>query len=242
MNIFLYHWIIVIVCLILIGIIVFHVWTAKYNIELLEAATSPDRGTPAERDLILALLKYGIPAGAIFHDLYIKTSNRNFSQIDLVVATKVGIIVFEVKDYSGWLFGNGNDNQWTQVLAYGDDKYRFYNPVKQNNGHITALKKQLWKEKIPFYSVIVFDGNCELRDISCIPDKTFIVRPWNVLDVVNDIINENENADYTDKPEIVRVLKEAVENGRNEEIAIQHQKNIEDMRERRGISDRPRNT
>ena len=197
--------------------------------ELLETVTSADRGTPAERSLVLSLLKSGIPAGAIFHDLYIKKPSGNFSQIDLVVATKAGIIVFEVKDYSGWIFGNGSHNQWTKVLAYGQEKYKFYNPIMQNNGHITALQRKLPREKVPFYSVIVFDGNCELKDISFVPRGTFIVRPWTVLEVVNNIINENEEGCYTDKHEVVRVLKEAVENGGNAETGSQHVENVEDM-------------
>ena len=58
---------------------------------------------------------------------------NDFSQIDLVLATKQGIVVFEVKDYKGWLFGAGNHNNWTQVLAYRRRKYRFYNPIKQKS-------------------------------------------------------------------------------------------------------------
>ena len=83
-----------------------------------------------------------MPAHVIFHDLYVEKHKGYFSQIDLVVVTEVGIIVFEVKDYSGWLFGSGNQSQWTQVLAYGKQKYRFYNPIMQNNKHVTELRKQ----------------------------------------------------------------------------------------------------
>lgn len=92
---------------------------------------------------LLRLLKYGIPAQTIFHDLYLKKYNGDFSQIDLVVITEVGIIVFEVKDYSGWIFGSGNQSQWTKVLAYGKQKYRFYNPIMQNNEHLGELRKKL---------------------------------------------------------------------------------------------------
>jgi hypothetical protein len=42
-------------------------------------------------------------------------------------------------------------------------------------------------------------------------------------------MENNEPAQYTNKNEVVRVLKEAVENGENIEIQIQHVKNIEDM-------------
>ena len=114
----------------------FLIFTRIRDRKLLKTATKPNRGTWSERDLVLKLLKYGIPAEAIFHDLYLPKYNATFSQIDLVVVTEVGIIVFEVKDYSGWIFGNGRYSQWTQVLAYGKEKYRFYNPIMQNNKHI----------------------------------------------------------------------------------------------------------
>jgi len=224
------------ILIILVLIILFVVpWTrrrhyAQENIRLTESVTSFDRGTASERDLTLALLKSGISHQAIFHDLYVKKTNGHFSQIDLVVATKVGIIVFEVKDYSGWIFGNGNHSQWTQVLAYGKQKYRFYNPIKQNNRHIMELRKQLRQfEKIPFYSVIVFDGDCELRDISFVPDGTFITKSYRVLDVVDNILNGNKPANYTDKQEIVRTLRKAVENGDNAETRILHAENVRDM-------------
>lgn len=107
------------------------------NRKLLKTVTTLTRGTKTERKLVLELLKSNIPASTIFHDLYVENKNGNFSQIDVVVATKVGIIVFEVKKYEGWIFGNGNDRKWTQVLAYGKKKYQFYNPILQNKKHLT---------------------------------------------------------------------------------------------------------
>ncbi|MDR1027240.1 MAG: NERD domain-containing protein [Rickettsiales bacterium] len=196
--------------------------------ELLESVTTAERGNCSERDLVLKLLKSGIPAGAIFHDLYIKKSH-GFSQIDLVVATKVGIIVFEVKDYSGWIFGRGDQNNWTQVLDYGREKHRFYNPIMQNSKHIAELRRQLWREKAPFYSIVVFYGNCELRDISFVPNGTFITKDYRVLDAINEIIENNKPANYTDKREVVRVLREAVKNGDNAETKDQHIENVRDM-------------
>lgn len=41
-----------------------------------------------------------------------------------------GIIVIEVKDFSGWIFGNGNYFYWIKVLVYGEKKFRFYNFIK----------------------------------------------------------------------------------------------------------------
>lgn len=80
----------------------------KQNKELIQSVTSLSRGTASEQHLILTLLKSGIHPQAIFHDLYIVRNDGKFSQIDLVVATRVGIIVFEVKDFSGWIYGKGS--------------------------------------------------------------------------------------------------------------------------------------
>lgn len=196
--------------------------------KLLKTATKTNRGTKSERDLVLKLLKYGIPAQTIFHDLYVKKYNGNFSQIDIVVATNVGIIVFEIKDYSGWIFGTGYKPQWTKVLAYGKQKYRFYNPIIQNKKHIDDLRKQL-KENVPFYSIVVFYGDCELKDISFVPNDTFIVKSKRVLEVMRIVINKNEAAKYTDKNKVVRVLRESVKNGESKIIQNQHIENIKDM-------------
>lgn len=205
------------------------IWSFNRNQNLLETVTNSDRGTYAERNLVLKLLNYGIPAQTIFHDLYLRKPNVSFSQIDLVVVTTAGIVVFEVKDYSGWIFGKGYQEQWTQVLAYGSQKYRFYNPIKQNSKHIVDVRntrKQF--ENIPFYSVIVFDGDCELRDISFVPDGTFVVRAERILEVMR-IIQAKEPAPYTDKHEVIRVLREAVENGVHKETEHQHIKKVTDL-------------
>ena len=198
--------------------------------EQITSVTSLERGTWSERDLIYELREYGIPAGAIFHDLYINKFGDKYTQIDLVVATKVGLIVFEVKDYKGWIFGRGNQDKWTQVLSYGDRKYRFYNPIKQNASHISELRKQSKQlSKIPIFSVVVFYGDCSLRDISIIPHNTYVTTARRVLDVVDAIIDENPPANYTDKREIVRVLKNAVDNGKKEEIVTKHAEQVQDM-------------
>ena len=201
--------------------------------ERLDEITSEDRGTWSERDLITSLLDYGISPKAIFHDLYIKNGKDGFSQIDIVVATKVGLIVFEVKDYSGWIFGKAKDNKWTQSFydKYNREKhtYRFYNPVLQNESHIKVLQKQSKQfANLPFYSVIVFSGDSELRDISFIPKGTFVIKPHRLSDIL-DIILDSADAEYTDKYEEIRILKSAVDNGNDLTAQTEHVEHINDM-------------
>ena len=122
-------WVIIIFIIIISVIVIIRI--EIQNTRLLKTVTSPNRGTSTERDLVLILLKSGIPKETIFHDLYLKTGNGKYCQIDVVVVTTAGVIVIEVKRYSGWIFGTGNQKQWTQVLAFGLEKYQFYNPVIQ---------------------------------------------------------------------------------------------------------------
>ena len=203
------------------------------NNRLLKTVTSLNRGTGTERDLVLTLLKSGVPKETIFHDLYLKIGNGKYCQIDAAVATSAGIIVFEIKRYSGWVFGTGYQKQWTQVLAFGLEKHRFYNPVIQNKMLIENLKRQLNQGNVPFFSVIVFYGDCRFKDISSIPDGVFLIKSYQVLEVVKTIKETNKPAVYRSKVEVVRILKEAAHNGGNISIQKQHVKNINDMLSKR---------
>lgn len=93
----------------------------RRDMKLLCSVSSPTRGTRSERKLIIKMLKKGVHPKAIFHDLYLKRKSGSYSQIDLVVATPQGLVVIEVKDYSGWLFGSERQRYWTQILNYGKE-------------------------------------------------------------------------------------------------------------------------
>ena len=191
---------------------------------LIEQVTSPYRGESSERDVILELLKMGINPKAIFHDLYIQKPNGEYTQVDIAVATKVGIIVFEVKDYSGWIFGNEHQKYWTQILAYGRVKHRFYNPIEQNAGHIHAIRKCLPQNPgIPIYSVIVFFGNCVLKDVTYNTRNTFIIHPGNIMNLVSNILT-HPDANYGNKYEIMDLFTKAAQNG-NDPIIVSSQIN-----------------
>ena len=111
--------IIFIISIIIIAI-AFINWINNRDVEKsLNLTTNKTRGNPSELDLVRTLIKNGSHPDAIFHDIYLERRNGTFSQIDLVMATPVGLIVFEVKDYGGWIFGSGNSTYWTQFWAFG---------------------------------------------------------------------------------------------------------------------------
>ena len=197
------------------------------DLKLIKTVTKLNRGTRTERLMVLKLLKAGVPKQTIFHDLYLKKTGNHYSQIDLVVATKVGIIVFEVKKYNGWIFGLANQTYWTQLLAYGRYRYKFYNPILQNKKHVEDLKKQLPQfQNVPFYSMIVFFGDCTFKNLNYVPNGTFLVKSSRAIKIFNEIIEQNEPAKYNNKREIVNLLMSAHVNGENEMIRKKHIENI----------------
>lgn len=181
--------------------------------KLIEQVTPIGRGEWSERRVVLKLLKAGVNPKAIFHDLYIQKPNGEYTQVDVAVATRAGIIVFEVKDYSGWIFGSEHQRYWTQILAYGREKHRFYNPVMQNAGHIQAIRQCLPQNPgIPIYSVIVFFGSSEFKNVTCHADDTFIIYPRSIRRVVRGIMMQPD-AKFGNKHEIMNLFTGAVANG-----------------------------
>jgi hypothetical protein len=83
------------------------------------------------------------------------------TQIDHVLVADTGIFVIETKHYSGWIFGNPQDRQWTQAIYR--KKSRFQNPLHQNYGHIKALQARFDLPAEHFHSVVVFTADAEFK-------------------------------------------------------------------------------
>lgn len=213
--------------ILILGCVVISYLYHRQNMKLLHSVSSPNRGTGAERRLVIRMLRLGVHPKAIFHDLYLQKRNGEFSQIDIVVATPQGLLAIEVKDYSGWLFGNEKQRYWTQVLNYGKEKYRFYNPIMQNAGHIKALREQSAQfAHLPIFNVVLFAGNCTLKNVNYWTDNTFVGYTSNISYVLKKM-SEFRLAQYTDEREVVRVLRKAVENGDNSDIIARHMASVQ---------------
>lgn len=217
----------ILLIVLILGAITVLIYRKIQDDKLLSTVTDKHRGTRTERKLVLKMLKSNFDSRVVFHDLYVKRQHKGYAQIDMVVPTKVGIFVFEVKDYSGWIFGDCNQQRWTQILGYGRYKYRFYNPVKQNEGHILALRSQLQGVgDVPYYSIIVFYGSCRLKSINNTPPNTYVCYNNDVKNVIDSIIATSPNANYLDKRKIVDVLKVGVQNGTDPQIISEHLQSI----------------
>lgn len=98
----------------------------------------------------------------LFNNIIINSKNNISTQIDHIVVSKFGIFVIESKDLNGWIFGSRNASTWTQSMP-GAVKYKFQNPLRQNYGHLMALKELMPFAKDNFYNVVVFTGNAEIK-------------------------------------------------------------------------------
>lgn len=103
----------------------------------------------------------------IIHDVKV-FYNGLMSQIDHVVVSKYGVFVIETKNYKGWIFGSENAYEWTQVIF--NNKYKLYNPVKQNLGHVKALQANLADyPNLDYFPIVVFTGSARLKVHSSYP-------------------------------------------------------------------------
>jgi hypothetical protein len=85
------------------------------------------------------------------------------TQIDHVVVSNYGIFCIETKARSGWIFGNANQEYWTQVIYHY--KKRFYNPLRQNYAHVKAIEEliKLKYPKIKIISLVAFPDADKLK-------------------------------------------------------------------------------
>jgi hypothetical protein len=91
------------------------------------------------------------------------------------------------------------------------------------------LKKKINFENVPFYSIIVFYGNCVFKKVDFIPDGTLLVKSNRILDAVKTIMEENSEVQYNNVDEVFQILREAAINGRILENQIRHKENISSM-------------
>jgi hypothetical protein len=97
----------------------------------------------------------------VLNNIMLQAGNKT-TQIDHVVVSNYGIFVIETKNYKGWIIGNEFDDYWTQKIYRRKEKLR--NPIKQNYGHIQALKEHLSGfSNINYVSIIAFTTNATLK-------------------------------------------------------------------------------
>ena len=81
------------------------------------------KGATGERLAYLRLIDYGVPESQIIRNVYVPTKYGT-TEIDIIVVSKKGVLVFECKNYHGTIYGDGKYDKWIQYL--GKKKSYFY--------------------------------------------------------------------------------------------------------------------
>ncbi len=189
------------------------------------------RGERALQRSLIGLDFWGYD-GHCLRNLYIPRENGTTAEIDLVYITRKGIFVIESKNYAGYIFGDEKRQKWTSTLYSGKDwlgrpiveKNQFYNPILQNRGHITALKK--FCGDMVCHSIIAFGNESEFKDFSWDSDEVTVCYYSELKHVIKEIWNSTSDL-YEDRivNEVYEKLK-ALDGSR--EVREKHVKQIQE--------------
>lgn len=158
------------------------------------------KGYIGEKQVSKRLRKLNKRKYKVLNNVLLKTANGS-TQIDHVVISIYGVFVIETKNYKGIIKGNEYDENWSQILINKNENLR--NPIKQNNGHIKAIKDlipEIRYKKIK--SIILFSKRARLN-VNAVTDVTYINK-------VNKIIKSYKTKEYTIE-EVERIFKKLEE-------------------------------
>jgi hypothetical protein len=119
------------------------------------------KGHLGEKSVALFLSRLDQNKYKVINNIMLKIDNKT-SQIDHVVVSNYGVFVIETKNYKGFIIGNEYDEYWKQVIYKRKEK--LYNPIRQNYGHVQALKEVLSDYTgIHYIPIVVFTTKADLK-------------------------------------------------------------------------------
>ena len=149
--------------LVLVAIVVIAILLTKFKQRKSTPSRTDVKGAMGEH-VVAQILGETIPGEQyVINDLSFYDKKGSSCQIDHVYINKRGVWVIETKNYSGMIFGSENEREWTQVV--GNQKRKFYNPIKQNTTHIYRLAEFI-KAKRAFRNVVVFLHKADLSNVT----------------------------------------------------------------------------
>ena len=133
----------------------------------------------------------------VLSGLRISDSSKKEIEIDALMMCDTVIFTFGYNDYSGSVFGNAKKKYWKRCRLR--NKRKFYNPIRQNEIRITALKKFLGDPGVPVVSVIIFSNRCDRIEIANTYDiNADVIQEKNLTHALNKIIRKFKPAKADD--------------------------------------------
>ncbi len=127
------------------------------------------------------------------------------TELDYVVINRNGVFIFEVKNYSGELEGNEDDEYWSKYkISSGNNEYvkEVRNPIKQVKREIYLLK-----ELLHIYGVYLWiDGYVLFVNMNSPIESDYTINDENEIDIIlHTKGRQNLNKKQIEK--IVNILK-----------------------------------
>lgn len=161
----------------------------------------------------------------VLTNLYLENKNTEFTELDVLAVTNHGIFVFEMKNYSGYIYGSNNDEYWTQVF-HKNSKHKFYNPLKQNYAHTKAVENYLDIDSAKINPLIVFGNYAKLSKIN-VNEENIILQLKDLKKYIRkqyknkvERLSDNEVIDYLDKLILKSKMPDEVKNRHIEEVKL----------------------
>jgi hypothetical protein len=159
--------------------------------------------------------------GLSFHNLMFSEGEKS-TQLDNLLITNKGVYVIEVKNYSGRIYGDQNQDQWYQTIRYDNKrkgkrgktytkthiaKNSFFNPIKQNLIHVNAIKSYIESLKgLPLFNIVVFTNQSDLSNLEMKDESAYVINRRNLNKLVEQIEKKNSLA----KIDLLKVEEEIV--------------------------------
>jgi len=163
----------------------------------------------------------------ILNNLALRLPDGSTTQIDHVIVSRYGIFVIELKNYSGWIFGDEKSKVWTQTFGK-NRKFTFQNPLRQNYRHVMAIAELTNIPQTLFKPVVAFLYGCKI--------KTRDQLPTNVMytgELAKHILSHKEQIIKDEQvPEVVEVIRAWQRHGN-----VSNREHIRNLRDRH---DRPK--
>lgn len=89
---------------------------------------------------------------AVRRNVVVPDSVEGLLHVDYLVLTADGVLLIEIKDYRGMLFGGARTDIWTQVVD--GRSYKFDNPLHRNQACAAAVRALV--PAVPVRGIVVF--------------------------------------------------------------------------------------
>lgn len=139
-----------------------------------------------------------------FRDLLVHNKVTQTSQIDNIVITNNAIAVIEIKNLRGREIDVYEFDDWCQ--HFDKTCYYFKNPLKQNWGHIQALKGILGSD-IPYFNIVLLAKKVKLNSFKISDGFSKVGYVEDLEEIINNLNNKVINRDTINKEEILSKIK-----------------------------------